>query len=155
MIRQEFKPDRGKIAVMREAETALVKRARAAGIEVSDETLHYEKRANPWAFVVGVGEPRVTEHGTTITTDVQAGDRVIIAEVGKNVPLTTADGQIDFVYVIPFEGVMGILQWRCTAEGCTYLSRTEPEDGECPVCPKLATPTMQELKLVEMSKEKR
>lgn len=108
---------------------------------------------NPWAFVVGVGAPRQTDYGTTITTDIQPGEKVMVAEVGRTVVLQTADGEAGSIFVLPFEGVLGKLRWKCAA--CKWISTIEPKDQKCPACPSIVTPTMQEQKIVEMTKRNR
>lgn len=145
-IKQAFKPAPGRIAVVREAvDVALARVKRDDGTEVeivgADGALYatdveYRRAINPWALVVGVGDPRLTDYGTTITTDVKPGDKVLIAEIGKNVRLSAADGQEDYIYVLPFEGVMGSLQWECGA--CGHREREAMD--VCPECPTIVQP---------------
>jgi co-chaperonin GroES (HSP10) len=147
-ISQAFKPAPGRIAVVREAvDIALARVKRDDGTEVeivgADGALYatdveYRRAINPWALVVGVGDPRLTDYGTTIVTDVKPGDKVLIAEIGKNVKLSAADGQEDYIYVLPFEGVIGTLEWACKSEGCGYRSRREID--VCPECPVIEAP---------------
>lgn len=137
-MKQMLTPQPGRIAVIRdEAEEFWNKEL---GWVKIDDTKDFERKINPWALVVGVGDPRVTDYGTTVTTDVKAGERVLIGEVGRTVTLKTADGQAGNVYVLPFEGVLARLEWEC--EKCEWHGRIEPEDGKCPECPTIVAPTL-------------
>lgn len=150
-MRPAFKPAPGRIAVVREAvmeALSVVEREDGTKVEIvgADGDMYstdvqYRKAINPWALVVGVGEPRRTDYGTTIETDVQEGDKVLISEVGRSVPLETADGEKDYVYVLPFEGILGVLEWACDKPGCGYRARREPQDGLCLKCPRIETAT--------------
>jgi hypothetical protein len=152
-IKQAFKPAPGRIAVVREEVDEALKRVkRDDGSEVAiygaDGPLNatdkdYRRDTNPWALVVGVGESRLTDYGTTIGTDFLPGDRVLIADIGRYVELTATDGQRERIYVLPFEGVMGALEWACGADGCGYVSRRE--FAECPQCPTIIRPGLADV----------
>lgn len=163
MIKQVFEPQPGRIAVIREAVSEIAKKVtREDGSEVNifrtEESQEFEKKINPWALVVGVGAPRVTDYGTTITTDVERGNQVLVGEVGRNVPLVAADGSVDYIYVLPFEGVLGTLAHKC--DKCEFTWRIKNDAKEqpaldeiaCPKCPVIEKPTDQETRLVGMTR---
>lgn len=154
-MRQRFAPAAGKLAVIFEAVSEVVKEietvdGKKTALYQTEEAAAYRKQVNPWALVVGVGGPRVSDTGRLIETDVKAGEKVAISQVGRNLPLVAADGQIEYVYVLPFEGVLGTLEREC--EKCGTVSRESVDDLECPACPKIAAPTNQEVKLVGMTR---
>lgn len=152
MIKQAFTPGPGRVAVVREAvDEALSTVRREDGTEVKivgaagglySTDVEYRRAINPWALVVGVGAARKTDYGTTIETDIRPGDKVLVAEVGKNVQLAAGD-EVDYIYVVPFEGVVGTLEWACGADGCGYKSRRE--FTVCPQCPTIAKPTISDV----------
>ncbi len=148
-MKQTFSPQPGKVAVILEASVTL-KRAAASDIEVLDETEKYEKWINPWALVVGVGAPAIADTGREITTDVKPGEKVAISQVGRNLPLVSADGQVEYVYVLPFEGILGRLEREC--EKCGFTSRESADDMECPQCPKIVAPTALDMQRAKRSK---
>lgn len=143
-MKQRFVPEVGRLAVVREASEAL-QRLRAAELAAADETVQDQGNASQWALVVGVGGPRVSDSGREITTDVRPGEMVLVSEVGRFVKLKASDGTFDFIYVMPFEGVMGRLEWECEACNATreekVYYRIEPEGGICPTCPLVLRPT--------------
>ncbi len=148
-MKQSFHPCPGKIAVVFEASVAL-QRMDAAGLEVLKETETYEKAVNPWGLVVGVGDPRITDNGRLVETDIQPGEKVAISQVGRTLPLKTCDGEIDFIYVLPFEGILGRVERDC--EKCGFTSRESVDDMECPACPKIIQPNDAERFATKMSK---
>lgn len=151
VLKQKFTPNPGRIAVVREAMSVDVARAERAGLAVADETRDYAKRANPFALVVGVGEPEVTQYGTTIYTDILPGDMVAVAEVGKYLTLDDGEGG-DTIYVMPFGGVLGRLTFHC--DSCGFESRTRPESApKCPQCPDLVAPTLADQNLVNLTRK--
>lgn len=125
----------GKILVHRETDVEFYKyRQSLTGgpvLEFGTEEAK-QRKSSPWALVVGVGKPEVTMYGNKITTDVQEGDFVLVAQIGMDVRLDAHDGSFTFVYVIPFEGVMGWLEVQCGA--CDYVSRKNVRQIVCPKC---------------------
>lgn len=150
-MKQGFVCEPGRVAVVRE-KSVVQQQYEKAGLAVSEADAKWHEKINPWAFVVGVGAPRVTERGTLIETGIKEGMKVLVGEVGRYVEMLTADGSVDFIYVLPFEGVLGRLVHEC--EKCGWKSEYEPEDGLCPECPRLELPTTQETKLVDMTKKR-
>ena len=121
-MKQEFIPNNGRIAVVREAAAPKWKLGQLE-LDKTDETKEYQTKANPWALVVGVGKPEVTAYGTKITTHIEPGDKVAVAQVGLYLPLETSDGVTDWIYVVPFDGIMGSVQARCENKDCGYVER--------------------------------
>ena len=130
-MKMNFQPNAGRIAVVREADTALLRKAAGAKVILVDETVEWERRVNPWALVVGVGGPRQTDYGTTITTDVQVGEKVLVAQVGMSVWLEDGEGG-DYIYVVPFEGILGRLSFTC--QNCNATISLSPAENACPAC---------------------
>lgn len=141
MIHQRFTPAPGRIAVIRDEADEFW--SEEFGWVKVDDTKEFEKKINPWALVVGVGASRVTDYGTTISTDIQPGERVLIGEVGRTVVLKTSDDKAGSIYVLPFEGVLGRLEWQC--DKCKASCRVEPENDKCPNCPSLLKPSLQDM----------
>lgn len=144
-MRMAFKPNPGKIAVVREgvAEEA-VKFEREDGTEGAivkpEETVAYEKHVNPWALVVGVGDPAITSSGRRVVSPNEKGDKILIAEVGRYVPLMDfATNKVDYVYTLPFDGVLGTLEHECAE--CGFHTR-DYTIVECPKCPKIEKPNL-------------
>jgi co-chaperonin GroES (HSP10) len=151
LLNQKFQPGPGRIAVVVDHETALTQRAKRAGIVVAEETAEFQQQRSPWAMVVGVGEPEVTQYGTTINTDVKEGDFVAFSRVGLTLWLDDGE-EGDYIYVLPFAGVLGRLSWSC--EKCAFFSRSRPETApNCPNCPDIVAPTLSDQNLVKLTRQ--
>lgn len=168
-LRQKLYAAPGKILVHRET-TAEFYRYRELGA-ISQDAANEHVRAlptksgnrearSPWGLVVGVGKAETTLYGTKITTDIEEGDWVCVAQVGLDVPLEAGDGTFTFVYSIPFDGVIGRLEAIC--EVCGHVDRKNPRQLICPKCgegpvvasmePTLVKPSMQALTATLASK---
>lgn len=145
-MKQTFTCMPGKIAVVREKVSETYDKA---GLLARPETeREFASRVNPWALVVGVGGPKKTDHGTVIVTSVVPGDKVLVAQVGMSVFLDDGEGG-DWIYVVPFEGVLGKLVENC--ETCDALA----VEGKCPTCPapvKIDVPTPDEVSIIQATR---
>lgn len=127
----------------------------------------YRTVRSPWGLVIDVGKPETTLYGTTLKTDVEVGDWVCLAEIGLNVPLVSSSGEMEFIYAVAFDGVVGRLEVECGVEGCGYVNRKNPRQLICPKCGagpvavtgaesetevRLVEPTSREVKAAEASK---
>jgi hypothetical protein len=125
------------------------KDGKQSGILRTEDQQALEQRINPWALVVGVGAPKITRDGLTIEAPCKLGDKVIAAQVGRYIDLRTPDGEVEYLYVIPFEGVIAKLGYRCTVCGLEIQSfgtetteRTDVRTLSCPNgCKTLDKPT--------------
>jgi co-chaperonin GroES (HSP10) len=151
ILNQKFQPGPGRVAVVVDHDTHLLQRAKRAGIIAPEETEDFQQQRSPWAMVVGVGEPEVTQYGTSITTDLQEGDFVAFSRVGLTLWLDDGD-EGDYIYVLPFAGVLGRLSWACGK--CEFFSRTRPESAPlCPNCPDIVAPTLADQNLVKLTRQ--
>lgn len=61
------------------------------------------------ATVLRVGDPRVTEYGHSVQTNVQPGDRVLLSNTGTR-ELTVSNGEVSQTWtIVPFECVIAKL----------------------------------------------
>lgn len=136
-VTQVLVPNPGKIVVVRERATETY--GPNSRVYKTETDVEWESAVNPFSLVVGVGEPETTQYGTQITTTVQIGDKVVVAQVGMNVPLV-ANGKIDYVYVLGFNGVVGRLELVCGA--CGHRERHFAHEIKCKKCGAGAAPEM-------------
>ncbi len=134
MIEQKLVPAPGHIAVVREfVEEVISKVQRDDGTEIGlirpDYERDYTQRINPWALVVGVGAPRITDYGTTVQPPCALGDKVLISQIGRYIELTASTGQKEMIYVLPFEGVNATMKYVCSV--CKSEMQDDPK-GRCP-----------------------
>lgn len=131
---QKFVPAAGKVAVVREyladvASTVVRDDGTAVQIFKTDETATFERKVNPWALVVGVGPEKITESGRVVPQPCEPGDRILVGQIGVSAELRAGD-QMETVFVLPFEGVLGRLESTCTV--CERVYRTTaPEQCHC------------------------
>lgn len=135
MIRNFVQPAPGNVCVVRDRVEEVVSRVSTlaggvAEIVRPEDERAYMQKVNPWALVVGVGASRRTQYGTTIDAPCAEGDRVLIAQVGKYVELRDDNGETEYLYVLPFEGVSAAMRYRCTI--CKSAFTTEPDGRRCP-----------------------
>lgn len=125
-MRQEFVPSPGILALVREKVESYDKEGRILVPESEkDWATTVRHTVNPFALVVGVGGPRTLENGQLLSIDVKPGDKVLVAQIGRDVTLYTGD-EAATIYVIPFEGVLGKIVESC--EVCDALL----VEGACP-----------------------
>lgn len=150
-MKQRFIPAPGKIVVVREKAEQKI-RYGSLELERHPDDIEYETVANPWALVVGVGKPETLQNGQLLTTEYEEGDKVAVVQVGINLPLKTSDGKVDYIYVLPFDGVTGRVEAVC--EKCQFVERKSEAvmTLECPQCgdkpappPMICTPTLPQV----------
>jgi len=134
-VKQTLHPKPGKIVVHRETDEEFYDYRReitgAPKIEFGTEEAA-KRKSSGWALVVGVGKSEKTAYGTIITTDVQEGDFVLVAQIGMDVRLDASDGTFTYVYVVPFDAVVAHAEVDC--EACGYNSRKNVRQTVCPKC---------------------
>lgn len=156
-MKQTLTPPPGKILVHRETLDEFYSYRK--GVASLIEDVSTQGRFSPWALVVGVGKSEVTTYGTKITTDVQVGDFVAVAQVGVDLRLEAGDGTFTYIYVIPFDGVISRLEVICERESCGYTDRKNPRQLICPKCGAgpsvgLVEPSVAEVLVVDGSKSR-
>jgi co-chaperonin GroES (HSP10) len=141
MIRNTVIPAPGNIAVLHEH----IEETTRGGIIRPEDIRQDMQRVNPWALVVGVGDPRQTQYGTTITTNVKPGDKVLVGQHGREVEIDTPDGEQEFLYVVPFEGILASLGWQCSICGWKTNQTDGPKVDRCiNGCKDIQHPTLAE-----------
>jgi len=163
-MKQTLIPNNGRI-VARKASTREFYEYRPSPITFGEEDTNlvyigdnkYENIRQIWGMVVGVGKPETTMYGTRITTDAEEGDFIAMTNMGVEIPLENGKGQIEFLTVITFDGVLGRLEAVCDAPNCNYRDRKNVRLVICPKCGagpavELVKPSLVESAAVAASK---
>lgn len=105
----KLEPTRGKIVVRRDRvgkTTDDDARQLESGLYIPVTVAKREESRNIYATVLAVGKPRITDAGTEVPIDLAPGDRVLITPYTGTEYSYEADGKVDEVEVISYEGVI-------------------------------------------------
>lgn len=152
MIHHALDVQPGKIAIVRERISDLASEQAEIFRPVGDfsESADWKTRTNPWALVVAVGPERILDNGRALTTNIERGDKICVGQVGMSIPLTAPGGEVEQIWLIPFEAAGAILTWACST--CDWRSKREPENAKCPICVDIVMASLSDVQQVKATR---